>query len=185
MNINETQEEVTTTLALKRCLGCQQELPLDQFYRNSGQPGGYKSRCKPCYLAQSKEAWKVWYPSSAGKVSSQQRQSRRRAAKLGLPYEPYDPFDIYNRDGGTCSLCGEPCEKYKPNGHRAFHIEHVVPLQVDKTLLPSFGITEHPGDVSYNVTIAHDTCNSSKGNRMTQDDADNYFRLRDLYKEQP
>jgi len=64
-----------------------------------------------------------------------------------------------------------------------YHIDHVVPLQVDAKILLSYGITEHPGDVPWNVSVAHPSCNSSKQHRMTQEDAANYALLQYLYKE--
>lgn len=36
---------------LRRCVGCDRILALDQFYAN-GRPGSYQSRCKPCYGAR-------------------------------------------------------------------------------------------------------------------------------------
>lgn len=111
---------------------------------------------------------------------------KRYVAKLNLPNMPYDPIDIYERDAGVCSLCGEQVDRFKETDEgtvRAFHIEHVVPLQVDHALLLSYGIDEHPGDVLWNITIAHPACNSTKGNRMTQEDAQLYFTLRAMYKE--
>jgi 5-methylcytosine-specific restriction endonuclease McrA len=157
---------------------------LEQFPKQGKSKSGrqqYRNQCRACFAAYIAR----WFREEPGAQAIRARKSnKRRATKLQLPHVPYDVFEIYERDGGTCSLCGEPCEKYKPNGHRAFDIEHVVPLQVDTVLLPSFGIAEHPGDVPWNVTVAHRSCNTSKGNRMTQADADNYFVLRDTYKEQ-
>ena len=156
---------------------------MEQFPKQGKTKSGRqldRNQCRKCFAAYIAR----WFREEPGAKAIRARKShKKRATKLQLPHVAYDVFDIYDRDGGTCSLCGEPCEKYKPNGHRAFDIEHVVPLQVDTASLPSFGIDGHPGDVPWNVTIAHGSCNTSKGNRMTKEDVATYFRLRDTYKE--
>lgn len=41
----------------KHCLGCQQLLPVTDFYRRDKH--GYTSRCKPCFIKRKKErGWK-------------------------------------------------------------------------------------------------------------------------------
>lgn len=138
----------------------------------------YRAICKPCDVIRSL-GWRARNPGKLqGSVEKRNaRVRKRRAVKLTLPHVAYLAQEIYERDNGVCMLCGfdVPSDDY--------HIEHVVPLQVDATLLLSYGITEHPGDVPWNVSVAHPACNHSKGNRMTQADAANYFLLQHLYKE--
>lgn len=182
---------------MKSCTVCHKELPLTEFHRDSRIKLGHRAQCKRCVISantiyqrsvpdKTRAKRQKYEKTAKGKITHYNKYTRRHAAKLNLPKVDYDPVSIYEREGGVCSLCGELVEKFKETKEgtvRAFHIDHVVPLQVDTQLLLSYGIEEHPGDVPWNVTIAHPSCNSSKGNRMTQDDADNYFQLCAMYKE--
>jgi len=64
-----------------------------------------------------------------------------------------------------------------------FHIDHILPLQADSTILAEFGIESNPGDVPHNVSVAHPSCNSSKGNRVTQEHVACYTLWSYMYKE--
>lgn len=80
---------------------------------------------------------------------------RRRARKLGLPFEPYTLAEIAARDHEHCCLCGDPVdmtlsglETWGPT------IDHVTP------------ISNGGPDTRRNVQLAHRRCNLIKGNSM-------------------
>lgn len=173
VNPSATNMDRIGTLTKKSCNSCHQELPLTEFYQRKDRPDGRHYRCRHCESAY----YKAWLKKTHGKDVKRRHENKRRALKLTLPHVAYTAQEIYERDAGVCLLCGfeVPRDDY--------HIEHIVPLQVDASLLLSYGITEHPGDVPWNVSVAHPACNSSKGNRMTQEDAANYALLQHLYKE--
>jgi 5-methylcytosine-specific restriction endonuclease McrA len=162
----------------KSCRVCLKVLSLDQFYSNGKSNGYTYPECKPCYILARRVKSKLWQRTSPkNKAASTQRRRKRRAVKRGLPYVAYTAQEILTRDNAVCCLCGFDVDTSN------FHIEHIVPLQVDPQLLLSYGIHEHPGDVPWNVSVAHPSCNLSKGNRMTQEDAANYLVWSYLYKE--
>lgn len=181
-NPSATTRDRTGTLTTKSCSVCRQELPLQAFNKSNTARSGYQSYCRQCkkdWYQANKEAHAANVARWAieNKERREQITRKRRAVKLSLPHVAYTAQEIYERDAGVCVLCGFDVESDD------YHIDHVVPLQVDATLLLSYGILEHPGDVPWNVSVAHPSCNSSKGHRMTQEDAANYALLQYLYKE--
>lgn len=163
---------------MKSCRSCHKELHLTLFKKHSRSKDGYDTICKKCHGDQTRQWQRNSYSTPEGKQALNKRRRKRRAVKLSLPYVAYSSQDIYERDNGVCVLCGFDVER------DVYHIEHIVPLQVDSQLLLSYGITEHPGDTPWNVSVAHPSCNSSKGNRMSQEDAARYVLWSHLYKEQ-
>lgn len=74
----------------------------------------------------------------------------------GENVERYDPIGIAERDGWTCSLCGNPI----PQGvsHKdplSLSMDHVVPL------------SKGGDDTVANIRAAHMGCNAAKGNRVS------------------
>jgi 5-methylcytosine-specific restriction endonuclease McrA len=53
-----------------------------------------------------------------------------RAKKAGVEFERFDPFEIFERDGWRCYLCGEPTppELRGTKNPRAPELEHLVPI---------------------------------------------------------
>ncbi|MGW3595000.1 HNH endonuclease [Streptomyces sp. NPDC005167] len=91
------------------------------------------------------------------RLSWQQKNRRRRAAKRGGASEPYTLAQIAERDKHLCGLCGESV----PMGQKVPHpkaptIDHVVP------------VSEGGDDTRANVQLAHFRCNSAKGARGCQ-----------------
>lgn len=151
---------------------------MDQFAKNGLRANGiqrYRLICKPC----NHNRVRAWTVNNRKLYNAKQARNNRKryVVKLNLPHVAYDAQEIHERDAGVCMLCGFDVSSDD------YHIEHVVPLQVDASLLLSYGILQHPGDVPWNVSVAHPSCNSSKGNRMRQEDAANYALLQYLYKE--
>jgi 5-methylcytosine-specific restriction endonuclease McrA len=73
--------------------------------------------------------------------------ARRRARKLGNGYEKYDRLAIYERDAGTCHLCGEHVDLAD------FSIDHIIPISKGGPDTPS------------NVATSHLSCNKSRGTK--------------------
>jgi hypothetical protein len=83
-------------------------------------------------------------------------KSKRRKARLrGLAGEPLSVWEIYERDGGRCHICGEHVhDDIKWPDGRAPSVDHVLP------------ITKGGSDEPENLKLAHLRCNISKGNRV-------------------
>lgn len=154
--------------------------------KDKGKKDGYKYLCRVCSRHKYKEYRANNLIKERARVAKRDRDypemnaaraRKRRAVKRGLPYVAYTAQEILTRDNAVCCLCGFGVDTSN------FHIEHIVPLQVDPQLLLSYGIHEHPGDVPWNVSIAHPSCNSSKAHRMTQEDHARYLLWSYLYKE--
>jgi 5-methylcytosine-specific restriction endonuclease McrA len=182
----EMKEDHSSRLMQKSCSACRKVLPLTQFHRHKSSKDGKQSRCRDCNAASAilwnstnKEKRKViverFHKTDHGRESLRRSRQKRRAIKLSLPHVAYDPQAVYEREAGICHLCGVEVDR------DTFHVEHLIPIQVDLALLEAYGILSHPGDVPWNVSIAHPSCNSSKGNRMTQGDVDKYFQQLQMY----
>jgi len=154
---------------------------LERFPIAKSNPNGVVYRrtvCKPCYSLTSRRNRTTEVGRAKYNKAMRVINMRRRAIKLSLPHVAYDAQEIYTRDDGVCVLCGHQVDPEN------YEVEHIVPLQVDAQLLLSYDVGNHPGDVPWNVSIAHPSCNSSKGNRMTQEDRARYLLWRYMYKEQ-
>lgn len=80
---------------------------------------------------------------------------RKRARKLGVPYEPGITLKkLMERDGNVCQICGEPCDvndrRYGSSGPLYPSIDHIKPMARGGS---------HTWD---NVQLAHTICNSCK-----------------------
>lgn len=78
----------------------------------------------------------------------------RRAQRREAPFDMFDPFDIYDRDGWVCKLCGDPVDR----GARfpaplSVSLDHIVPL------------SKGGHHTRQNVQCAHLLCNTKRGNR--------------------
>lgn len=83
---------------------------------------------------------------------------RRKAVIRGSAAEKIDCDVVFDRDGWTCKLCGEPVNRSVAAPHRSSpSIDHIIPLSKGGS---------HTYD---NVQCAHFGCNSRKGNRQTAD----------------
>lgn len=176
-----TKEDHSSGLMQKSCIVCRQVLPLTGFHKANGNKDGHRNTCKPCQALYFR-AWESKNRKARNEYArltqasfNRARGRKRRAVKRGLPHVAYDANEIYEREAGLCHLCGVEVDR------DTFHVEHLIPIQVDTTLLEAYGILSHPGDVPWNVSIAHPSCNSSKSNRMTQEDVAKYFQYLMLY----
>lgn len=73
---------------------------------------------------------------------------RRRAARRGLPTEPISRQGVWDRDGGVCHICGQPCDP------RDWHMDHIHPT------------ARGGAHVMSNVAVSHPRCNLKKQARL-------------------
>lgn len=111
-----------------------------------GRPTYWLELCKRHYLehhARAGKAWAIIEYESAG--------AREKTARYGGKYGVVNRFEVFERDGWVCQLCGEPVDPdLKGPDPRCASLDHIVPL--------SWG-----GDHSMeNCQLAHLSCNSSK-----------------------
>lgn len=129
------------------------ELARESYHRNAEKNAAYRAANSD----QIVERVSVWQEANAEKVRGykakyqrehkiwhRERQSRRRAQKLGQFIENVNPDVVYEMHGGCCGICGEFIDG-------AFHVDHVKPLA-------------RGGMHGYiNVQPAHPVCNARKG----------------------
>lgn len=127
-----------------------------EYYREQGR--AYAAARRAEEPDRQREASKRWYERKGRAYAQQWKKlhreqcteaaNRYRARLLGAYREPIDRTAIFDRDNGTCYLCGK-----QPKGwHRT--LDHVIPL--------SRGGSHTPG----NLRVACRSCNASKNARM-------------------
>lgn len=119
--------------------------------------------------AARQEYWNGWVsrPGNRDRVRSNSRawakenverrkthEARRRALKAGASTELVVPSVVFDRDNWVCALCNESVPKNATFPNRLYPtIDHIIPLSKG-------------GSHTYeNVQLAHQACNSRKGNR--------------------
>ena len=74
-----------------------------------------------------------------------------RAKRYGVPWERFDPVDVFERDDWTCGLCGDPVDP---------DLEHPDPMSVSLDhIVP---IIQGGGHLLDNCQCSHLTCNLRK-----------------------
>lgn len=80
------------------------------------------------------------------------RDAARRALRLGSPNaERFSLDEIYERDGRRCHLCSKSVKRSEAT------MDHLIPLSLGGP------------HTRANVALAHRSCNSSKGNRVANE----------------
>lgn len=109
-------------------------------------------------LAKS-ERWRLAHPVES-REHRRLASARRRARLRGLPAEAFTVADVWTRDVvdgvAICYLCELPVAL------DVAHIEHLIPVAATPENLSVFNLS-NPGTVLANVTLAHASCNKSKG----------------------
>jgi hypothetical protein len=102
----------------KACLACGTEV------------AKHKQRCEPCREERRATAKAAYRQSDACKAIRRAAKSRRRAIERGIEAERFDPFEIFERDGWKCHLCGcrTPKKLRGTYDDRAPELDHVIPL---------------------------------------------------------
>lgn len=108
---------------MKTCRDCEQEKPLEEFYKNKNyRKDGRDISCKVCRRQQAREyrdnnleVVKArnreysrkrygWKPAQSGKTNRE-----RTLAKYGLTVEDYE--EMYSRLNGTCPICDKEFDR--------------------------------------------------------------------------
>lgn len=113
--------------------------------------------CRKVFL--STKSQNVACPGLCKRLHERQRKTKekatRRARLAMVDTVPYNPLDIFKRDGWICQLCGKPTDRTATFPHPAYPtIDHAIP------------ISKGGDDVPANVQCACYACNSRKGDRI-------------------
>jgi hypothetical protein len=98
--------------------------------------------------------------------------SKRRASLAAVPSWPISFAEVFERDGGHCSLCGIETPLHLRGAHvdDAPELDHIIP------------ISRGGHDAEYNIQLTCRKCNLAKGNRIYAKDR---AKARLLWPEQP
>lgn len=128
-------------------------------YRSTAQP-----TTKPCMDCGQPYATKTVVNSGVCKRCQERRYGknhRSRAKRYGVPYEPIDVRDVFERDGWICGICSEPVDREAKAPHpNSASLDHVIPM------------ARGGGHLYENVQCAHFLCNSLKGARLESEAVD-------------
>jgi 5-methylcytosine-specific restriction endonuclease McrA len=94
----------------------------------------HEQRCQPCAKVRGEER-RIKARSAYKLTDTYQRirraaKAKRRAVERGIAAERFDPFEIFNRDGWRCHICGVKTPKrlrgtFEDN---APELDHIIPL---------------------------------------------------------
>ena len=98
---------------MKRCLDCEQSLPLTEFGVDKREPDGVRKYCRTCHAAYQ-QRWRKANPDARRK--HQQDSVRRRI--YNLTPEQYDA--LLEVQGGRCAIC----QADQPRGKGTWHVDH-------------------------------------------------------------
>lgn len=103
----------------KRCGKCKETKPLDSFYNLKTSSDGKGYRCKPC----DKEAKRKWLKDKPEHYRNYQRRNNLKT-KYGITMEDY--YDILEKQGGVCGICGAESNCYDTTHHIVdnFAVDH-------------------------------------------------------------
>ena len=73
---------------------------------------------------------KRYFQTERGKALHRMAGHKRRALKMGVGYEVFDPKEVFERDGYKCQLCDKKTRQdYKNQYHPLYpNLDHIVPL---------------------------------------------------------
>ena len=97
---------------MKTCTTCLSEKPFSEFHRGQHYKDGYRSKCKQCMSAYSKE-----------RNSSPQQKDKHREwsykRRYGITPSEYDR--MLSNQNGVCKICGSKDSK---KGDHRFMVDH-------------------------------------------------------------
>lgn len=93
----------------KRCTGCNQTKPFNQFHKNAGRPGGYQPYCKPCTATKSF-------------ARRDAAAAYKRKREFGLSDEDYKQMLIAQQY--VCAICHQPERQLRRGRLVALHVDH-------------------------------------------------------------
>ena len=115
--------------------------------------GGNRTDCDDCRTVKLRKAKTKAHAKARREGRRLGSDHRKRARHYGVDYEPIQRRYIYERDNGTCHLCGKKVKKsysrtgYDPMGPT---LDHIIPISKGGPHLKS------------NVALAHHICNTLK-----------------------
>lgn len=140
------------------------------FVRRTRTPGNgvYVCRNPECQRLQRNQQMRDWfrrYRAENGEAYTNRYRDKRKASmrqrinrKLSLPYEEFTDDEIFERDGWSCGICGEPVDReLKWPDPMSKSLDHVRPL------------AKGGHHVRTNCQLAHLSCNVSKGDKEVED----------------
>lgn len=150
---------------MKRCTGCGEAKPLDDFSPDARRKDGRRARCRPCnatYVRTTTDPAKRRASDAARKPARNQRLKRRRqtdetwrraeAEKCRIAHQRRQCgrtlAEIGEEEGWRCYLCFESVTEDEAE------IEHIVPVS-----------RGGPLQLRENVALAHEVCNKRKNAR--------------------
>jgi len=123
---------------VKRCGKCGDLKPLTAFYREKTGRDGYRSDCKACFAARTKQWYmrnrehaiaqvKAWQQANPERVRETRRAARPRRRAIDRDARLRRVFGLSSDDytamladqGGGCALCGRT-----PPPGRSLHVDH-------------------------------------------------------------
>lgn len=122
---------------------------LGEGCRDCGAPRAVQATyCVPCRDRRRKAHRAATYKTAP---SYARRNHRQRARHHGVEYEPFDPREVFARDGWMCGICHEPIDPaLQYPDHRSVSLDHIIPL------------SRGGGHTRDNTQPAHFICNSTK-----------------------
>lgn len=103
----------------------------------------------PAFREQQRQAMKARRLADPEKASEIRKRSYRNHAEQrraeARERAQAKRFDIYDRDGGRCHLCGKTVSRAD------FHIDHLIPVSKGGLTVPE------------NLAVAHARCNQERG----------------------
>jgi hypothetical protein len=128
-----TREQRMERAGTKPCEKCGNSVPNTSKVRFCGKP--------ECELARNRERQRRY-------------MHERRARLLGNESEPFDPREVYERDGWICGICDLPVDPGLtcPNPG-SVSLDHIVPVSL------------HGSHTRENTRCSHLGCNCKRGNR--------------------
>ena len=138
---------------------CSDECRLLRHRVRDGTPDTRSYACVRCGKTWERPATRGQLPRFCSEAcSNSSRAERRRASERDAFVEDIDRTAIFERDGWTCQLCGDPVDREAvwPDPLSST-IDHILPLAAG-------GLHE-----TANVQCAHARCNIVKGPRVAND----------------
>ncbi len=91
---------------MKSCRVCQEEKPLDDFYKNAARKDGYQTVCKECDRAAARKYWHG--------LSSEKRRDKHYKRFYGMSFDCVQ--ELLEQQEGKCAICEDELIE--------FHVDH-------------------------------------------------------------
>jgi 5-methylcytosine-specific restriction endonuclease McrA len=156
----------------QQCDMCWNDLRADKLKRLKGT---YvildEKECSACHeiLAVRKFPVDQFSKDRRGRVCARCLTARHMASVRGLPHLDFSRQGIYDRDNGTCGMCGQELSK------DSWAMDHIIPVSAQEP--------GHPGHVPWNVRVSCTSCNSRKHSKYGEAEWGLVRQLKKKYEE--